>query len=874
MSAFRVAGDAAGVARELAELRASIARFRAGQEPEAVFLERRLRHGIYGQRQDGVHMLRSKLPCGIVSPPQLEAFADIAEIWGGGVAHLTTRQDIQVHFVALERTPDLLAAMDAADLSAREACGNVVRNVVCDPWAGVGPEPFDPTPYALGLAQALLRHPDGQQLGRKFKVSFSATDDPSRDASLIHDVGLVARVRDGRRGWRVVVGGGLGAVPQPARLFAEFVAVEALYPLVTAILRVFGRHGEKRNRARARLKFLVQDWGIDRFREAVLAEEGSPGLPHFPHHDVPAFPPGLEPGNQRQAGYEAVLARVPRGDLTPGQLRGLATLLRDEVGDTLRITPDQNLLVRFVATDRVARVRAGLDALGLGLRRTVENPVTCPGADTCKLGITSPRAAARAAEGELARVEAGDLRVHVSGCPNACAQHQVADVGFFGAARSVAGVVTPHYLVVLGGEAGGTAMGTAHGKVPAARLGETVRTLAELLAGHREAGETAGACFRRLGREAIRAALEPLQDVTPAMYREPGSEAEFRVVRGVGECAGEAVDGVDLELADAERWADAARDALADGGEAFAASAHAFDHAATCTRPVASTKAWAGTSSRQPPRTAPSATDCGAAWRRRACSSRRRTRSWRACGCRRRSRRWPPRWSRDPQHRARAARRLADGGLAGGRATGAGRGRGARRDGPGARAGGRGSRRPGRGDQGGRRAAGAGGSWRAHPPPAPLRAGRPGRRGGRVRGDRRPGALRLDRRDLPRATGAGERGRRSFALRLLLPRRAPGRAVAGGGGHGRGGAGHGGPAPGSRGGGAGGCRRRGGAGGRAAASAPPPGTRRAGAGGGAGAGAAAAGRRHGDHRRLRSGPSRPADRRRASRARRRRGGGR
>lgn len=602
-----IAGDHAFVGDEITDFADSVERFRAGRVSEAVFLEHRLRHGVYGQRQDGVHMMRSKLPLGIQSPEQLEAFADVAETWGHGIAHLTTRQDIQVHFIQLTQSVAVMRALDAADMTSREACGNVVRNVTADPLAGVQPdEPFDVTPYGMAIARALLRLPDGQSLGRKFKMTLAGTFDPLFNLGALHDVGLTAVVRDGARGFHVVVGGGLGAVPHEAQVFDDFVPVDEILPLLQAILRVFSLHGEKQKRARARMKFLVAGWGIERFREEVLVERAA--LPHDPtwatafddaHRwgDAPLHPPGpaawpaprdddearfwrTNVRAQAQEGYVAVRVRVPRGDLSPSQLRGLADLLRREVGDTLRIAPEQALWLRWVATDRLPAVRDGLRALGLGASGSggLADPVTCPGADTCKLGITSPRSLARQIQDELDDIASDPrlehLRVHVSGCPNSCAQHQIADIGLFGAARTIDGVTAPHFMILLGGLAGGVhaeapgdGFGTAVLKLPAARVGQAVRRLGAAYLEEAEVDEPFGRYARRMGRPRFKALLADLADlpppsVAPELYVEHGKEAEaFKVVRGTGECAGAVVLQADLLLMEADRLADLATEA-------------------------------------------------------------------------------------------------------------------------------------------------------------------------------------------------------------------------------------------------------------------------------------------------------------------------
>lgn len=606
-----IAGDHPFVAEEIDGFGKSVERFRAGLVPEHVFLEHRLRHGVYGQRQDGVHMMRSKLPLGLIGPEQLEAFADITEKYSHGIAHLTTRQDIQVHFIPLERSPDVMRVLDQADMTSREACGNVVRNVCASTMAGVEPgEGFDVTAAGMALARFLLKIPDGQSLGRKFKITLAGSFDPRWNAGPLHDIGATAVVKDGKRGFHVVVGGGLGAVPQEARVFTEFLPEEELLPVSQAMLRVFGEHGEKKRRARARLKFLVSAWGVEKFRDEVLRVRAE--LPHEPAwtawltqqatwDDAPIHPPhGAFPAGesrderqwlrtnvlaQKQPGYAAVRVRVPRGDLEPWQLRGLATLLRERVGDSTRIGIDQSLMIRQVALDHLLPLRAGLVALGLGGARAggLGDTVTCPGADSCKLGITSPRAVARQMQADLDDLAADPrlerLRIHISGCPNSCAQHQVADIGFFGAAKTHEGVTAPHYMLVLGGLAGGlhdtgvlgTGFGTTILKLPAARVGQAIRRLAEAYLRDAEQDEVFGTFARRVGRAFFKELLAdltrmPSPSEDPELYREFGKDAAFKVVRGVGECAGAVVLAADLLLADADREADLATELFASGG--------------------------------------------------------------------------------------------------------------------------------------------------------------------------------------------------------------------------------------------------------------------------------------------------------------------
>ena len=625
-----LAGSPQAVHHEIDDFQVSVSRFQDGRIPEAVFLEHRLRFGVYGQRQDGVHMMRSKLPLGLLSPEQLDAFADLTEQYSAGTAHLTTRQDIQVHFIKMETTPEVMRVLASAEMTSREACGNVVRNVCCSVNAGVAPtEAFDVTPYGMALAKYLLRHPDGQELGRKFKITLASTQDPQWNLTHFHDIGATAAVRNGKRGFHLRVGGGLGAVPHEAQVLTEFLPEEELLPVSGAILRIFARHGEKKSRARARLKFLVAAWGIERFAQAVWDERRS--LPHDPQWtdflgdlqlwtDRPTYPPHeTQPEastadesqwlrtnvySQKQPGYASVKVRVPRGDLRPHQLRGLAKLLRTHVGDSLRIGEDQSLFIRHVALDRLLAVRQALLALELGEARAggLGDTVTCPGADTCKLGITSPRSVARQMQPVLDRLAENPrlekIRIKISGCPNSCSQHQVADIGLFGASKSVSGVASPHFVLLLGGLEGGFAaenaisLGTGFSatviKIPAMHVGRAIERLCELYLEEAGQDETWGHFARRLGRQRFQSVLKPLTQIptyeeSPDYFREHGCSELFTIVRGKGECAGEVVTLADMLLARADQASDHAV-ALSERGAATAeitdATSRAFQVAA------------------------------------------------------------------------------------------------------------------------------------------------------------------------------------------------------------------------------------------------------------------------------------------------------
>ncbi len=621
-----------------------------GRIEEKLFAEARLRHGVYGQRydngerHDGVApqrltfpsgeltkgpstlwdapgMQRIKLPMGRFSPEQMDVVADLAEECSDGIVHITTRQDVQLHFVHIDDTPDLMRRLAAVGITTKEACGNAVRNVTACPRSGVcAGEAFDVTPYADALVWFLMGHPDTQDFGRKFKPAFSGCKTEACGLTNMHDLGAIAKTRvvDGReeRGFELYVGGGLGAVPQAARLVAEFLPVEELLPWAQAVARVFGRLGEKKNRARARIKFLVAKLGVDEFTRLVREERDK--LPHDPRwtafladlhttDDRPLEPGApLEPGPrtpalerwlrtnvlaQRQPGYAIATVALPLGDLTSDQLRVLAGIVRRFTGDTARTTVEQNIVLRWVPEARLPELYAALSAAGLGDAGagTIEDITACPGTDTCKLGISSSRGLATELRRRLtvlpeARAAAVDaLRIKTSGCFNACGQHHIAELGFLGVSRNVNGRRVPHFQVVLGGQWRHNAgsFGLAIGAVPSKRIPDVVTRVTALYVAERAAGESFQQFIQRIGKARIRAVLEDLMAVpahadAPDMYRDWGDPREYTIGdMGVGECAGEVVPFVEFGLAASEREVFEAQ-LMLDRGEAPEAARAAY----------------------------------------------------------------------------------------------------------------------------------------------------------------------------------------------------------------------------------------------------------------------------------------------------------
>ncbi len=573
---------------ELSDFGTEAQAFLAQQRVEQNFIKFRLKQGVYGQRQQARQMIRCKLPFGGVSSDQLEALADVAEEFAPlGRGHITTRQNIQYHHIPLARAYDALRRLGDAGLSTREACGNVVRNVTGDPWAGIREdEAFDITPYAGALVRYFVRNPLSQALPRKFKVTFSGSD---ADAAMtaIHDIGFIPRVReiDGRevRGFKMVVGGGLSTMPKDAVLISEFVPVDDFLTYSEAVLRIFERADELRvNILKARLKFLVHRVGEEAF-QAMVAEElrgewaqRRPDLdallfvddeaseaPDFPA-SADAVPPAdaeafarfvaVNVRRQKQAGYSAVTAKVRQGDLTPEQFRGLARILRTYGIGRARTTQDQNFVLRWIPDGRVYSVFRELRDLGLGDQDATEitDVVSCPGTDSCKLGITSSMGLNRAIQQHVESLDVTDplarrILINISGCPNSCGQHHIGNIGFHGASMKNEARQIPAYNVFLGGqrrEGEALRMGRlARLRIPAKRVPVAVERFVKLYLAERQDGEEFNAYVDRVGIPPFEAAVKDLT-VTPVFKTDDFQEfidwerdGLYVLERGEGECA-------------------------------------------------------------------------------------------------------------------------------------------------------------------------------------------------------------------------------------------------------------------------------------------------------------------------------------------------
>jgi len=537
----------------------------------------RLVRGTYGQRQTGdVQMLRVKIPQGILDPAQLHALGDVGETYSRGFGHITTRQNLQFHFIKLHQVEPAMRRLAEVGLTTREACGNSVRNVTACPYAGVAAdEVFDVTPYAEAFTRYFLRHPMSSTLPRKFKVAFEGCAD-DHAALGIHDIGWRARIRDGRRGFRISVGGGTSILCKSGGELFDFLPAAETLDVAEAIVRVFHGLGDYKHKQRNRMKFLIQELGWERWREAFeralseLRDQGGARLPFDPENPpVEAAPlwehapaptlsettaraksssvqgPGITPevrpflpvmnGDfgywrktnvrpQKQPGYAIVTATVPLGDLTGQQMRVLGDLALSYGDGSVRVTSDQDLVFRWVRSEDVAELYRRLCAAGLGLpdANTIADVVSCPGAESCKLAVTQSRGLGRHL-GDYLRsrpdlvAAASDLPIKISGCPNGCGRHHIAGIGFQGSVRKVGSKVVPQYFVLIGGavEDDGVQFGRLAAKIPARRIAQAVERLIGLYQSEKSDAETAPAFFKRLDLARAKDVLADLEKITP-----------------------------------------------------------------------------------------------------------------------------------------------------------------------------------------------------------------------------------------------------------------------------------------------------------------------------------------------------------------------
>ncbi len=604
---------------DIEELKDRIYAYQRGKEDEDRFKHYRLTRGVYGQRQVGVHMFRTKIPFGYITPDQLIALANISEKYTNGRLHITTRQNVQMHYVKLNDSPAIWEELVAAGMTAREACGNTVRNLTASPLAGVDPdELFDVSPYVYATFDYFLRNPICQEMGRKIKPAFSSSDKDSA-FTYFHDFGFIPRIKDGQRGFKVVVGGGLGAVSMVAHTAFEFLPADQIIPFQEAALRVFDRYGEREKRMKARMKFLIKDLGFDRFME--LVHEEWPAIAHREYAideslvpklgSVPGdnFPP-LAPAHpalyeewlqtnvleQKQGGYRAVAIRIPLGNLEAEQARLLAEVIRTHASDDIRLSVQQGMILRYVPPTALPHLFNALYALDLGLPGydTTADITACPGTDTCALGVTNSTGLAQVLEA-LVRdeypelVTEDDIRIKISGCMNACGQHMAANIGFHGSSIRVGDKIAPAMQVVVGGGIAPDGRGFIAEKVikvPTRRVPDVVRILFEDYRLQASEGEYYNDYAVRQGKRYFYGLLKPLGDtseIADGEFYDWGQDEDYKQEIGVGECAGVSLDVIGAILNDSSNKLVAAGRSLE--GAAYAdAGYHAYSAMVTAAK--------------------------------------------------------------------------------------------------------------------------------------------------------------------------------------------------------------------------------------------------------------------------------------------------
>ncbi|WBL25010.1 HEPN domain-containing protein [Zunongwangia sp. HGR-M22] len=598
MQSFRTEIENPVVEKDIIDLEKKIRLFREGQADEEKFRSLRLARGVYGQRQAGVQMVRIKLPFGKVTSEQLHRIADVSDEYSTGRLHITTRQDIQIHYVSLDRTPELWAQLEKDDITLREACGNTVRNITASPTAGIDvDEPFDVSPYADAAFRFFLRNPICQEMGRKFKIAFSATDEDTA-LSYIHDLGFIPKLKDGKRGFKVMLGGGLGSQPRHADKLYDFIEAEEIIPLIESVLRVFDRHGERAKRLKARMKFLIKDIGLDAFLDLVAEQKKalSTKQPEFHIEKFEAAPVLQEVEissveiedqkefevwrntnviPQKQQGLFAIGIRVPLGDFYTGGARKLADLVKKYAGNEIRLSLRQDILIRHVREPFLPFFYTELKKLGYaetGYNKTVDI-TACPGTDTCNLGIASSTGIADVLEDVLKEeypqfINGKDITIKISGCMNACGQHNMAEIGFQGMSIKSGKAVAPALQVLLGGGVLGNGEGRFADKVvkvPSKRGPEALRLLLNDFDTNAGTDEKFIHYYDRQGKTYFYDLLKDLADTSNLNendFIDWGHEKPYIKAVGVGECAGVVIDLIATLLFESEEKIDNAQSAL------------------------------------------------------------------------------------------------------------------------------------------------------------------------------------------------------------------------------------------------------------------------------------------------------------------------
>nr|WP_315208774.1 nitrite reductase [uncultured Flavobacterium sp.] len=600
MESFRTEIEDPIVQKDIIDLERKIALFRDGKIDDERFRSLRLARGVYGQRQEGVQMIRIKLPFGKVTSEQLLRITKVSDEYSTGRLHITTRQDIQIHYVSLDRTPQLWAELEKDDVTLREACGNTVRNITASETAGIdSEEPFDVSPYAHAMFQFFLRNPVCQEMGRKFKMSFSSSDKDT-GLSYLHDLGFIPKIVNGERGFKVMLGGGLGSQPSHAELLSEFIPVNQIIPTTEGVLRIFDRYGERAKRLKARMKFLIKDLGRDEFLRLVEEEKKAlsyqtveidttafdgeipaPLLeaPKVVIEDTAAFEAWKKSNviAQKQAGYVAIGIKVLLGDFYTDKARLLADLIKNYAANELRFSLRQDILIRHVKEENLPffyQELAKLDFVALGYN-TISDITACPGTDTCNLGIASSTGIAveleRVLETEYPQYSNNqEITIKISGCMNACGQHNMAEIGFQGMSINSGKLVAPALQVLLGGGNLGNGNGRFSDKVikiPSRRGPDALRFILNDFEANGN-GQSFLNYYDAKGEKYFYEFLKPLADLTnltEADFVDWGNADNYVKAVGVGECAGVVIDLVATLILEAKDKMTFAQEAFDEG---------------------------------------------------------------------------------------------------------------------------------------------------------------------------------------------------------------------------------------------------------------------------------------------------------------------
>ncbi len=607
------------VEQDIINLERQIRLYREGKIDEDKFRSLRLVRGIYGQRQPGVQMIRIKFPQGKITSQKLFRVADVADTYSHGVLHLTTRQDIQIHYVSLDVTPQLWAELEQDEITIREACGNTVRNITASAFAGIDYyEPFDVSPYAQKMFEYFLRNPICGDMGRKVKIAFSSSEVDSA-FTFMHDFGFIPKIqiRNGQkiRGFKVLVGGGLGQQPMHAFTAFEFLEEEKIIPFTEAALRVFDRYGERNKRMQARLKFLIKELGQEEFLRLVEKEQKSllnqtlsvvvPAV-ELPVNDLADIAIRIETIDkskqdkytlwkttntfrQKQTGYYAVGIKITQGNISTALARKIAHIADIYTGNDMRVTQSQNLLLRFVPEANLPFIFNYLDEIGLanvGFETTFD-VTTCPGTVTCNLGVASSMGLAEVLEDILVKeypelATNRQLNIKISGCMNACGQHVIANIGFQGMSMNIGKAVAPAFQVVLGGGVLSNGQGQFAEKtlkILSRRAPDALRTLLNDYQANRLDNELYNDYYLRQGKKYFFTLLAPFADtsnVADAELIDWGNEDAYQKAVGVGECAGVVIDLIATLLVETEEKIDTAELTL-DAGQLADAAYHAYN---------------------------------------------------------------------------------------------------------------------------------------------------------------------------------------------------------------------------------------------------------------------------------------------------------